>query len=72
MINTYRAFTYDEEIFYISEYNDEDKSYYCEFTWYEDNWFFENGYVLFNSRPATFLEIIKYKISKWLNKKLKK
>ena len=62
MLNTYRKFTDTWEVVYLSDKTDE--GYYCEFVWWEDNYIFDIHFLLENSKKATLLDVIKYKLWK--------
>lgn len=67
MLHTYRKWK-DWKVFYLESYDKEEDMYYCEASYYEDSWHFEEDYILKNSKPATILDIIKYKAEKLLYK----
>lgn len=61
LLKTYRVWN-SWWTFYIQSYDKEDNDYYCEHIWYEDNWIFEEEYILQNSRKANWKEILKFKL----------
>lgn len=65
---TYRKWIGTLEVVYVSEVDNDDMetSVYCEATRYENSYRFEYSYVLLNSHPASILDIIKYKINRYL------
>jgi len=64
LIWTYRKWKDTWETFYISDSyrDDEDYMMYCEAPYYEDSWYFESDYVLKESKKASMVDILKYKL----------
>lgn len=67
MLNTYRKFKDTKEVIYISEYDEEDNQYYCEFEWRFDDYYFNREFLEENSKPANFFDKIKYLINRYSN-----
>ena len=59
---------HDWWVFKLYLYDKEDDTFCCDEEWFEDSRIYETERIKENSKPANILDIITYKIKKWILK----